>query len=170
MAEGVIWSGLQHRETPLLTEQDVTLSPIDYRIGQAASAQEPHERLRFGWQQAESIAISAGKDQPYTVSLTTNQAHYWLFDLGRGYTCQGWVDITGAAGGELLAISYADKFRDGELVLSDPATYCRVRLTDSFTLRPGQQTIEPFHMRGGRFVLFQLVCVVVFVKRVSNPF
>jgi hypothetical protein len=54
-------------------------------------------------------------------------------------------------------ISYAEKFRDGELVLSDPATYCRVRLTDCFSLRPGDQVAEPFAMRGGRFLLFTLI-------------
>ena len=46
--------------------------------------------------------------------------------------------------------------RDGELVLSDPATYCRVRLTDRFALRAGSQVLQSFSLRGGRYVLFAL--------------
>jgi len=81
----------------------------------------------------------------------------WLFDLGRAHTCQGWAEVKNASGGEQLAITYAEKMAAGALVISDPATYCRMRPTDFFTLRPGKQTIEPFAMRGGRYVLFQLI-------------
>ena len=68
------------------------------------------------------------------------EAVCWLFDLGRDHTCQGWAEIEGAGGDESLLVSYAEKVRDGQLVLSDPDTYCRVRLTDRFRLRPGSQT------------------------------
>ena len=47
--------------------------------------------------------------------------------------------------------------RDGELVISDPDTYCRVRLTDRFRLRAGDQRLESFTLRGGRYLLVQLI-------------
>jgi hypothetical protein len=54
-------------------------------------------------------------------------------------------------------ITYLEKFEDGQLVISDPATYCRVRPTDQFVLGPGPMHCEPFSPRGGRYVLFTLV-------------
>ena len=80
----------------------------------------------------------------------------WLFDLGRAYPCQGWVEIEGAAAGQTLLVSYAEKTRGGELVISDPETYCRVRMTDRYHLRDGDQVAEPFALRGGRYLLFWL--------------
>lgn len=154
-AEGAIWSGLQRRETPLLIEQDVPLRLVDYRQGEVVSVADTHLALREGWQTADSQPM-VNTDTDFCVSLKNNQAHYWLFDLGRAYSCQGWAEFEGLAGGEQLAISYADKIRYGGVVISDPATYCRVRLTDSFRLGAGKQTVVPFHLRGGRYVLFQL--------------
>ena len=89
--------------------------------------------------------------------LATNESLYLLYDLGRNYTCQGLFEVENADGGEEIVISYAEKFRDGELVLSDPLTYCRVRLTDRFRLRPGDQTVSGFTFRGGRYLLVQIV-------------
>lgn len=54
-------------------------------------------------------------------------------------------------------VSYAEKMQPGQLVLSDPQTYCRVRLTDRFHLRPGNQQVESFSLRGGRYLLFQVI-------------
>lgn len=165
--EGAIWYGLQRRETPQLVERDAPLTLVDYRRGVATIRDtDVHVALREGWQTAASQPLPSVDEGRFSVALAANHAYYWLFDLGRAYTCQGWVEIAGAAGGEQLAISYADKMRDGELVISDPSTYCRVRLTDSFQLRPSGQTIVPFHLRGGRYVLFQLIgteeCAVQF--------
>ena len=61
-----------------------------------------------------------------------------------------------ASGGERLQISYAEKLRDGKLLLSDPETYCRMRPTDRFTLRPGRQVVEGFTPRGARYLVFAL--------------
>jgi hypothetical protein len=76
--------------------------------------------------------------------------------LGRDYTGQGWAEIKDAGGEEQLTVSYQEKIRQGELVISDPQTYCRVRLTDRFYLRPAAQSAETFALRGGRYLLFQL--------------
>jgi hypothetical protein len=40
-----------------------------------------------------------------------------------------------------------EKIRDDQLVLSDPQTYCRVRLTDRFRL-PRRQEAEPLPCAG----------------------
>ncbi|HLQ19045.1 MAG TPA: hypothetical protein VK146_08695, partial [Tabrizicola sp.] len=40
--------------------------------------------------------------------------------------------------------------------LSDPETYCRMRSTDRFTLRPGRQRVEGFTPRGARYLIFAL--------------
>jgi hypothetical protein len=80
----------------------------------------------------------------------------WLFDLGRASACQAVVEIEAAADGQVLLVSYAEKLRDGELVLSDPQTYCRVRMTDRYRLRAGSQVAEPFTIRGGRYLLLAL--------------
>jgi hypothetical protein len=129
--------------------------------------------------------LAPDADGWFGVELGLDQATYWLFDLGRGYAGQGWVEVAGAGGGELLSVSYVDKLREDmhhrdtedteiqiknlsalsasvvnksvEPVISDPRTYCRVRMTDRFRLRPGDQVAESFSLRGGRFLLFQLI-------------
>lgn len=153
-ANGAIWSGLQRREMPFMTERIVSLQPLEYRCGDFAG--EGHEGVKLGWETA--VVHPLTEHHGSWLGLTPDHAaHYWLFDLGRAYTCQGIVKIEGASGGERLAVSYADKMVEGALVISDPATYCRVRLTDFFELRPGTQIVESFALRGGRYVLFQLV-------------
>lgn len=79
----------------------------------------------------------------------------WVFDLGESRACLGGVELT-AAGGERLLVSYAEKLWDGELLLPDPETYCRMRPTDRFTLRPGRQVVEGFTVRGARYLVFAL--------------
>ncbi len=130
-ANGPIWSGLQKRITPLLVERTPSLA-LPLRGG--------GDQLPLPLRERAGVRVES-----------------WLLDLGRAYTCQGWAEVTNASGGEQLAISYAEKMADGTLVIADPTTYCRMRPTDFFTLRPGDQTIEPFALRGGRFVLFQLI-------------
>ncbi len=92
----------------------------------------------------------------WTPRLAAGESLTWLFDLGRAFTCQGWAEVRGAGGQEQLLVSYADKETGGEVALSDPDTYCRVRMTDRFRLRPGAQRAQGFSLRGGRFLLFQL--------------
>jgi hypothetical protein len=89
-----------------------------------------------------------------TATLAPGESAYWLFDLGQDYSCQGWAEISNASGQEQLYISYQEKIRQGELVICDPQTYCRVRLTDRFRLRSGPQQAESFALRGGRYLIF----------------
>jgi hypothetical protein len=152
------WTGLQLRRLPLLAERAQPLRLVEARHGPypVQYHSDPHLALRAGWGSAQAAAPEADVDGWYKPVLADHQSSYYLFDLGRDYTCLGWSEIVGAGGQEWLSISYAEKFRGGQLVISDPETYCRVRLTDRFRLGPGHQRAEPFAVRGGRYLLFQL--------------
>lgn len=158
--DGPIWSGLQKRITPLMEEREATMTLVEHRVTKAEVGELSHEMVKALWETSTpALPLRGGGD---SLPLPQREragvrVESWLFDLGRAHTCQGWAEVKNASGGEQLAISYAEKMADGALVISDPATYCRMRPTDFFTLRPGNQTIEPFALRGGRFVLFQLI-------------
>ena len=149
-ANGAIWSGLQKRGTPLMTERGAEMTLLDHRTTHGNVDRFTHETVAEMWQK------QTGDGQTKVES--------WLYDLGRAFSCQGWVEVKNARGGEQLAICYMEKIRDGELVTSDPTTYCRMRPTDLFTLKAGEQTVEPFTVRGGRYVLFQLVGASSFIE------
>ncbi len=78
-----------------------------------------------------------------------------VFDLGESRACIAGAEVE-AKGGERLLVSYAEKLRDGAVLLPDPATYCRMRPTDRFTLAPGRQVVEGFTPRGARYVILAL--------------
>lgn len=147
--EGPIWRGLHPRTVPLLTETQTPLtSPWQTRLGPTPpTTQDPHQDLRK--------AFATLPKAPIPATLAPNQTAIWIFDLGHSQTLTAGATLT-ATGGETLTISYAEKLRDKELLLSDPETYCRMRPTDRTILRPGTQTIEPFTQRGARYVIFRL--------------
>lgn len=163
-AAGGLWAGLQPRALPVLAEREIAPRLLAARAGAypAELADDAHMALRAGWAAAAPAELAPDAAGWVSAELAPGQAAYWLLDLGRGYAAQGWAELVGARGGELLSISYLDKLEPGlppaaEPVISDPATYCRVRLTDRFRLRAGDQLAEPFALRGGRLLLFQLV-------------
>ncbi len=153
---GSPWISLRPRDLPLLVERAQPLTLIEARRGAVAENADPHLALRAGWLAARRAPFTSDAAGWFDMTLAAGEAAFGLFDLGRDYQGQGWAEIEGAAGGETLSVSYAETIRNGELILSDPATYCRVRLTDNFRLRPGAQTAETFALRGGRYLLFQL--------------
>ncbi len=172
---GYPWLELHERLTPLLVERELPLELVEVRTGTIDANAEPHVALRAAWQagtrSGEGGAGAEGMSMrrtlcPYKTLLPEQEMlpmapgdHVgtgWLFDLGRAYACQGSVEIEGAAAGQTLLVSYAEKTSDGELVISDPQTYCRVRMTDRYYLRDGDQVAEPFAFRGGRYLLFWL--------------
>lgn len=161
---GPPWSSLRLREVPLSVERDRPLTLLEVRRGPALPSHlaeaDAHTNLRRAWLAATPVSEASltNPDEAgwYQVDLAATETAAWLFDLGRDYTGQGWADISGASGREQLAISYQEKIRAGSLVISDPSTYCRVRLTDHFQLRPGDQQAETFALRGGRYLIFQL--------------
>lgn len=166
---GYPWTDLQLRSLPPLVERDIPITLIEMRRGTLPSAadDDAHETLRQGWMAANParassddfsrVAAEADTATRFRIELPGGEAAYFLFDLGRDYICQGWVEIENACGEERVSVSYAEKIRDGQLTLSDPAAYCRVRMTDRFRLRPGSQKAETFALRGGRYLLFQII-------------
>jgi hypothetical protein len=155
---GYPWTSHQLRALPLLVEREASMSLVETRRGAAPPLHgtDAHLALRQGWLVAAPTRVEPEPDGWFRPTLAQDEAAYWLFDLGRDYTCQGWAEIDAAGGQEQLAISYAEKMERGQVVLSDPQTYCRVRLTDRFRLRPGGQRAASFSLRGGRYLLFQL--------------
>ena len=148
--EGPIWSGLHPRDVPLLEEIRTPLTrQWQTRFGPTPKLSgDPHADLH--------AAFAACGPGQVPQRLDAGTTAIWIFDLGHSQICTAGVSIDNAVGGETLAISYAEKLRGGEILLSDPATYCRMRPTDSAILRPGAQTIEPFSQRGARYVIFSL--------------
>jgi len=148
-AEGPTWHRLRPRMTALPVEEQRALDrPWQVRVGPAATASDdPHSDLRK--------VFSLSSETPAPALLPRGTSAIWIFDLGESRACLGGVEVT-ASGGEQLLISYAEKLREGDLLLSDPATYCRMRPTDRFTLRPGRQVLEGFTPRGARYLVFAL--------------
>ncbi|MFN5999319.1 MAG: hypothetical protein ACK47Z_19660 [Paracoccaceae bacterium] len=146
---GPIWQRLRPRATALPVEETRVLqTPWQVRTGPAVVASDdPHGDLR--------ALFSLSLPSPAPALLPRGTAAVWVFDLGESRACLGGVELT-AAGGERLLISYAEKLKDGELLLSDPETYCRMRPTDRFTLRAGRQLVEGFTPRGARYLVFAL--------------
>ena len=143
------WTSSRFRELPLLIERGQRLKLIETRVGETVCHSDPHLALREGWTTAVSQQIK-------NVSLQAGESAYFLYDMGRDFTCQGWAEVENAAGTETITISYVEKIRQGDILLSDPQTFCRVRLTDQFQLREGIQQVEGFTFRGGRYLIFQV--------------
>ena len=148
-AEGPIWQSLRPRSTELPVEEERLLdAPWQVRVGPSVGATgDPHGDLRR--------LFSGSVPGAHPALLPRGTSAIWVFDLGESRACLGAAEVT-AAGGERLLISYAEKLLHGELLLSDPETYCRMRPTDRFTLRAGRQSVEGFTPRGGRYLVFAL--------------
>lgn len=140
------WIDLAPRRLPLLEEHKLTLAPVEQRRAPTPSDPDPHRRLAAAW--------AGGAPASSRFEIAAGETALWCADLGHSRIGQGVLQVEGALGGERVLIGYAEKRRAGELVFSDPETYCRVRLTDVFTLRAGAQTLETFSLRGGRYVVF----------------
>lgn len=160
-ASGPLWSGLKRREVPFLVEEIRRLKPesdeaelLEIRSAPCAHSHDPHLDLKRAWEEGRRTPIDADDDGWFTVTLDAGISQIWLFDLGQDYTCVGRVEVDRAQGGELLWIGYQEKIRNGELVISDPDTYCRVRNTDRIRVGPGASEVESFSLRGGRYLLF----------------
>ena len=148
-AEGPIWHRPRPRATALPVEELRVLdAPWQVRTGPAvAASDDPHADLR----KVFSVSVTG----PTPALLPRGTSAIWVFDLGESRACLAGAEVT-AAGGERLLVSHAEKLRHGELLLSDPETYCRMRPTDRFILRSGRQLVEGFTPRGARYLVFAL--------------
>ncbi len=152
-AQGGQWRQVMPRDVPLLRHKVLPLGApaLARRGGTGPGADDPHLALRALWQ---ATAITPVPPSPVVLAAGETLIH--VHDLGSSHICRGGIGIAGAAGGERVLISYAEKLRDGDVLLSDPETYCRMRPTDEFILRPGTQQVEGFTPRGGRFIIFAI--------------
>lgn len=170
------WTGLVERRLPLVVERELPMKLLWVRQGPypAIQSNDAHRALRASWaagveisqrmiqrigdQKVERTALGEADNEGWrAISLTSGEALTCVFDLDRGYTCLGRAEVEGAQGGEQVVISYSEKLTGDQPYLSDPETYCRVRMTDRYRLRAGDQQVEPFWMRGGRILIFQVV-------------
>lgn len=147
--KGAIWRRVRPRVTALPVEEERGLeAPWQVRIGPSVvPSPDPHCDLRKMFSKSRRGLVPA--------LIPPGTSAVWIFDLGESRACLGVAEVT-AAGGERLLISYAEKLLGGELLLSDPETYCRMRATDRFTLRQGRQRVEGFTPRGARYLVFAL--------------
>ena len=162
-ATGPIWAGLRGRVTPQPMEEMRWLDePFELGVAPAVRpSPDPHMDLRGLVAGAQFLRRNRneafeGFDAEYSkIPPAPGDTRLFVFDLGESRACIAGAEVV-AKGGERLLVSYAEKLRDGRLLLSDPATYCRMRPTDRFTLRPGPQLVEGFTARGARYVIFAL--------------
>jgi hypothetical protein len=157
--DGFPWTSLRPRQLPLLEERYLPAKLLECRRGSCANTSQlpAHQTMREGWVTAKKITFVPDENGTFNCRLAANEALYMLFDLGRDFTCQGRAEIEGTSGQEQLSVSYLEKISHGQLVLPDLRTYCRLQLTDRFQLRSGSQTAESFSLRGGRYLLWQLI-------------
>lgn len=158
-AEGPIWQGLRRRRTPQPEAEDRLLpSPWQMRLAPSLPASaDPHEDLR----QLYKTSLYVDHLGPLAEGMTG----IWIFDLGETRQCAARLRIH-SLGGEKVLISYAERLRGRDILLSDPETYCRMRPTDRFTLprrADGPEArglhsywVEGFALRGARFVIFAI--------------
>lgn len=149
---GPIWASLRPRHTPLLSEDLRHLTaPFETRFGVLPAGlpgpADPHHRLR--------AIFDAVPQAPVPDRIPPGHAAIWVFDLGESRVSVAGATLSATAGDSLM-ISYAEGLRGGRLLLSDPATYCRMRPTDRTRLREGRQEVEGFTLRGGRYLIFLL--------------
>lgn len=145
--EGPVWATLRPRTTPLLDEPLRPLTtPWRTHHGPTIPQDDPHEAIRR--------ALTLPQAQ-IPATIPAGQTALWIFDLGESRTSTATATIT-ANQGDTLTISYAEKLRDGAPLISDPATYCRMRPSDRFRLTQGRNHIEGFTPRGARYLIFQL--------------
>ena len=80
----------------------------------------------------------------------TGPARVWIYDLGHSQTIAPEIEVEGPG---VLLLSYAEKLAGDLPLISDPATYCRMRVTDRYRLAPGPNRVEPFTPRGARYLI-----------------
>ncbi|MEY4696204.1 MAG: hypothetical protein RIT14_632 [Pseudomonadota bacterium] len=145
--EGPVWAGLRPRTTPLLTEDLRPLvTPWRCHFGPSTPIDDPHDAIRQALQDLPQADIPA--------TIPAGHSGLWIFDLGESRVTTALATVE-ANLGDVLIVSYAEKLKGGDLLICDPATYCRMRPTDRFDLAAGRNEIEGFTPRGARYLVFR---------------
>ncbi|NBZ87078.1 hypothetical protein [Stagnihabitans tardus] len=133
--EGPLWQGLHPRPLPLLREEVRGLTPWKVLPAPLPEGHGPASALHG--------QITRALSEPGAGRLT-------IYDLGVSQTVSPEVTIEGPG---TLLISYAEKLAGDLPLISDPQTYCRMRVTDRYALSPGRNEVQPFTPRGARYLL-----------------
>ena len=115
---------------------------------------DPHQWIRGALENSRSIEMQAPPSLPETAQ---GRIHLRCYDLGYSQVHSAVVDIADAQGGEIVLVSYFEKTLSDTYTLSDPETYCQMRMTDRYVLSEGQNSLVPFTPRGGRYILVGIV-------------
>ncbi len=146
------WDALQvlpaikfEQELEALQHLEVREGDTGARTDEALLQLDPHQLLRQ--------AYASSQPASSRVELEAGRVRIFVYDTGQSQVGSARVEMAHARGGEVVLVSYLEKGRPGAWVLSDPETYCRVRMTDRFILASGFNTLEPFTPRGGRYIM-----------------
>ena len=134
--EGPLWQGLHPRPLPLLREEVRALTPWKTLPAPLPDGQGPVSDLHAQIRRALAEPQGPGR-------LT-------IYDLGQSQTVAPEVTIDGPG---TLLLSYAEKLASDLPLISDPSTYCRMRVTDRYALAQGRNEVQPFTPRGARYLL-----------------
>ena len=153
------WAAMQIAPLENLVESVVQPPLIASDVGPYESNEDPHEVLRtaFLGSSIGSRERQLPEVQGDLPSVKQGDVLLRCYDVGHTQAGSACLHIRGAQGGEKILVSYFEKELEGQLILSDPTTYCQVRMTDSALLAPGDNCFEPVTPRGGRFLLLGLI-------------
>jgi alpha-L-rhamnosidase len=150
------WENLQL--TPAIQYQEELEQPkfVEAITGDVAS-DDPHQIILHANKNGQVLDSISPESLPM---INEHQVLLLCYEVDYSQVVSAHIEIPNALGGETVLISYLEKGTPGEWVVSDPATYCHVQMTDRYTLAKGANTLEPFTPRGGRFILVGIVGAV----------
>ncbi len=152
------WLETQTAPLPNLVETIMIPKRISSNCGPYVLDADPHLEMRSAY-----LGCSLKSTKPIeglgAELPTVEQGKVLLqcFDLGYSQAGSARLHFSGAKGGEKVFVSYLEKEQNGRLIVSDPSTYCQMRMTDRMVLAPSENAYEPFSPRGGRFLLLGIV-------------
>ncbi|MCH2115065.1 MAG: alpha-L-rhamnosidase N-terminal domain-containing protein [Pirellulales bacterium] len=152
------WLALQTAPLKNLVETVEHSQRVAVRLAPYVAHADPHEEIRSAFLSKMALDAPAVElSSAVLPAVAQDRVLLICYALTHSQAGSARLVFRGARGGEKGLVSYLEKACDGRLILSDPSTYCQMRMTDRFELAPGLNTVEPFTPRGGRFVLLGIV-------------
>jgi len=147
------WENLQL--TPPIKYQEALEQPtfVEAILGELTS-DDPHQIILHANHNGKAVDSISPESLP---EIESQAVLLLCYEIQYSQVGSAHIEIPNAHGGETVLVSYFEKGRQGKWIVSDPAAYCHVQMTDSYTLRKGSNTLEPFTPRGGRFIFVGIV-------------
>ena len=168
------WDQWQPSPLPPLTERLINARFLAAMTGSLSPRSfentlnnDPHHVVRSAYASRKLLQNEASDDLP---QVKRGQALMLCYNVSHSQVGSAHLRLHRAGGGEQVLVSYLEKGSFGDWVLSDPQTYCHVRMTDQYILAPGQNVLEPFTPRGGRYLLVTIVGPVKKGLKISARF